>query len=264
MNTHEAALPQTKEHVDRSRCIITIDGSTTAGKRLVAERLAERYGLTVLDTGKSIRALALLAIEHKLVGTDETNVTEVPADFTDQVLSMYEALPQKLTIAQPRKDERHARVLLGMRDMGGELLAFRKTKAIDNLASIIAASPAIRAKLYDHWRQAVRELGGVVVIGRKTGVDLFPDAQVKLYLFASPEASAAYRVVHDPTGQLTVSSEERYVRERDIKDRERGLLDCPADALVIDTSDFIQRDPRSLADLGQRIGAYIDRRFVIA
>ncbi len=264
MNIREFAPKQAKEHVDRSNFVITIDGSTTAGKRLMAERLAERYDLTVLNTGTSIRALALLAIENKLVNTDETNVTSIPSDFTERVLSLYEAMPQKLTITKPRKDERNARVLLGTRDMRGELLTFRKTKAIDNLSSVIAASPAIRAKLYEHWREAVRELGGVVVIGRKTGIDLIPDAQVKLYLFASPEASAVYRVVHDPTALLTPTTEERYIRERDGKDRERGLLDRPADALVIDTSDYIKRNAKGLTDLEQRIGKYIDSKYVIS
>ncbi len=251
-----------KEKLDHNSLIITVDGSTTAGKRLVAEQLADKYDLTVLNTGSSIRALALLAIENNLVGTDETNVTTIPVDFAQRIVEMYDTMPHKLTIEKPRTDERIARVMVGKRDMYGELLTFRKQKAIENLSSVIAASPVIRERLYDLWRGAVRELGGVVVVGRKTGVDLFPDAPIKLYLFASPEASAAYRIRHDPTASLRQSSEEQYIRERDGRDMARGLLTWPKDAMMIDTSEYIVRQ-NGPELLGQVVSSMIERQFVI-
>jgi len=256
------SVPQ-KESLDQKSLIITIDGSTTAGKRVIAERLAERYNLAVLNTGTSIRAMALLAIENKLVKTDDTNVTTIPVDFADRIAELYDRLPEKLTITTPREGERTARVLVGNRDMRGELLAYRKQKAIENLSSIIAASPKIRWKLYQVWRGAAKELGGVVVIGRKTGVDLFPEAPIKLYLFASPEASAAYRVTHDPTATMHQSSEERYIRERDSHDLVHGLLDRPIDALVFDASEYISSDGKGISSLENLIATNIDSRFLI-
>lgn len=252
-----------KEVLNRSNMVMTIDGSTTAGKRIVAERLAERYNLTVLQTGTSIRAMALLAIENKLVGTNETNVTMIPVDFADRIVELYDKMPHKLTIAKPREGEKTARVMVGERDMRGELLTFSKQKAIENLSAVIAASPRIRWKLYQLWRAAVKELGGVIVIGRKTGMDLFPSAPIKLYLFASPEASAAYRVTHDPTATMHRSSEERYIRERDTTDQYHGLLDRPIDALAIDTSEYIIRDGKGIAALENKIAERIDSRFII-
>lgn len=252
-----------KEVLNHSNMVITIDGSKTAGKRLVAEQLAQRYDLTVLDTGKAIGALALLAIEHNLVKTDDTNVTTVPVDFSDQLLALYEGMPNKLHIEKPRPDERMARIMVGKRDMRGELLAFRKQKAIDNLSAMIAASPNVREKLYDLWRQAVKDLGGVVVIGRKTGVDLLPDAQIKLYMYASPQASAAYRVTHDPTATLHKGTEELYICERDGRDTAQGLLERPKDALVIDTSDYIVKDVGGIAELVDHITAHINSRFTV-
>lgn len=252
-----------KKVLDHRTLIITTDGSTTAGKRLVAEHLADRYDLYVLNTGTTIRALALLAIEQNLVKTDETNVTTIPADFVDQVIRMYDTMPNKLRITKPRKDERIARIKVGKRDMRGELFAFRKQKAIDNLSSVIAASPEIRTRLMTLWREAVYELGGVVVIGRRTGIDLFPEAPIKLYLFASPEASATYRVVHDPTATLHQSSEELYVRERDGKDREIGLLARPQDAIVFDTSEYITKNGPGFAALDTRIASIIESKFDI-
>lgn len=252
-----------KEHLDHKSVIITIDGSTTAGKRVIAERLAEKYDLAVLNTGTSIRAMALLAIEQKLVGTDDTNVTSIPFDFAERIVELYETMPQKLAITKPREGERTARVMVGDRDMRGELLIFPKQKAIENLSSIIAASPPIREKLYSLWRDAVQDLGGVVVLGRKTGIDLFPDAPIKFYLFASPSASATYRVTHDPTATMHQSTEERYVRERDGYDQAHGLLDRPADAYVMDTSDYISTDGKGLSSLASRLEGYIDRRYRI-
>lgn len=255
-------LPQ-KELLDHRTLVITIDGSTTAGKRMIAERLATRYNLTVLNTGWTIRAMALLAIEHHLVKTDATNVVDVPVDFSEKILKLYEAMPQKLRIEKPREGDHTARIMVGERDLRGELLAYEKQKAIENLSAMIAASPLIREKLYGLWRSAVNDLGGSVVIGRKTGLDLFPEAPIKLYLYASPEASAQYRVVHDPTARLHQSSEARYVRERDAHDVSLGLSDRPPDALAIDASEYITGKRQGIEALENRIATYIDSRYII-
>lgn len=242
--------------------IITMDGSTTAGKRIVAERLAERYDLTVLNTGITIRSLALLAIENGIVETDETNVIRIPVDFSEQVSRLYDLVKDEFKIETPLEGSHTVRHMYGNREMRGELLTYPKQKAIDNLASVIAASPMVRSKLYDFWRGAVRNLGGVIVVGRLTGVDLFPEAAIKLYLFASPEASAIYRVLHDPKAKKKPESEERYIRERDAKDRRHGLLDWPADGMIIDTSPFIT-DIHGLTALESKIAQQIEETYII-
>src|SRR3989344_6552440 len=258
MKSLERTPHRTKEFLNRDSLIITIDGSATAGKRIVAERLAERYDLSVLDTGTSIRAVALLAIEQKLVKTDDTNIVDVGPDLIEKVIRLYDTMPEKLRIIPPREGERTARQMVGERDMLGELLTYRKQKAIENLSAMIAASPRMRQKLYALWRTSASALGGVVVFGRKTGVDLFPKAPIKIYLFASPKASAAYRVAHDAKSTMTIGSEEQYVRERDGVEAAHGLLERPKDALVIDTSEYIVNDGQSFDQLESRIASYID------
>lgn len=253
-------LGRTKEVLDHSSMVVTIDGSTTAGKRVLGEKLAQRYNLTLLNTGSTIRALSLLAIEKGLVKTDATNVTEIPSDFIDRIVAFYDALPDVLRIEKPREGSHTARIMVGGREMWGELLTYPKQKAIENLSAVIAASPVIRERMYSLWRDAVQKLGGAVVIGRKTGLDLFPDAHIKLYLFASPEASAQYRVVHDPTAYKGIEDEKRYVRERDGRDKENGLLDRPPGALVLDTSSYII-EPGGFFRLEQRVSSYIDARY---
>lgn len=254
---------QHREMLNKRHVIITVDGSATAGKRLIAERLAERYDLAVLDTGSSIRALALLAIEQRIVSTDATNIVDVPPDFIEKAMQLFDAMPEKLRIVPPREGERMTRQLVGERDMRGELLTYGKQKAIENLSTIIAASPKMREKFYALWRDAVAHLGGVVVFGRRTGVDLFPHAPVKVYLFASPEASAIYRVSHDPTSSLMIGSEAQYVREREGREAAHGLLERPRGAFVIDTSDYIVGGTQSIDQLESRIASYIDSRYVI-
>lgn len=256
--------PIKKEPLSRNDLIITVDGSTTAGKRVIGEQLADRYGLTVLNTGTSIRAMALLAIENNLVSTNETNITTVPSDFAQKIVELYDTMPQKMTIEKPREGDHTARIMVGDREMRGELLTYPKQKAIENLSAIIAATPDIRWKLYQHWREAAEKFDGVIVIGRKTGVDLFPKAPIKLYLFSSPQASAAYRVTHDPTATLHESSEERYIRERDVTDQRHGLLDRPTDAFVMDTSSYISRDAgKGISEAVEVIAGYIDSRYTI-
>lgn len=251
-----------KEVLDKSSMIITLDGSTTAGKRVIAERLAERYNLTIVNTGVTVRALALLAIEKGLVHTDADNVTTIPVDFAEKIVKFYDSLADPIQIVKPQAGSHNARIMVGDRDMLGETIVYPKKKAIDNLGSIIASSPAIRWKLYQLWRNAVSELGGCVVVGRKTGLDLFPDAPVKLYLYASPEASAIYRVVHDPTTHALRETEEHYVRERDARDARAGLLERPVNGLILDTSVYI-KDPEGLATLEKNIASYIENKYTV-
>lgn len=262
MGAVERVQSPLKEVLDHSSVIMTLDGSKTAGKTVVARKLADRYNLTTLDTGITIRALALLAIEQKIVKTDDTNVTKIPVDFTDRIISLYERESPCIHIAKPVEGSRSARIMVGDRDMLGELLTYPKQKAIDNLSSIIAASPQVRSKLYQLWREAIPTLGGTIVIGRKTGVDLFPHAQIKIYLYANPESSAMYSVHYDPLSEKKVDSEERYIRERDTKDMESGLLNRPQGALVLDTSAYI-KDSEGLERLESRIASHINSRFII-
>lgn len=253
-------LGRPKEVLDHSSFLITIDGSTTAGKRVLGEKLAEQYNLTLLNTGSTIRALALLAIEQNLVKTDDMNIVGLPADFAERIVYFYDNLPEKFRIEKPIEGSHTARIMLGKREMRGELLTYPKQKAIENLSSVIAATPLIRERMYELWRDAVSRFDGAVVIGRRTGVDLFPKAPVKLYLFASPEASAQYRVVHDPQADKDYSNETLYIRERDGRDREMGLLERSPDALIIDTSSYIT-DREGFSKLNNRVAAHISERY---
>lgn len=252
--------PGQKEFIDKKSLIITIDGLTGTGKWSLAEQLAEYYDLMFLNTGVSIRALALLAIEQGLVQTDQANAIDIPADFPQKVLTMYERMPEKLTIQAPIAGSRDARFMVGDRNMLVALDAYEKRKAIENLSSIIAATPEIREKLYAQWRGAVEQFGGMVVVGRKTGDDLFPQAQLKIFLHADPEVSATHRVKRHVMANDLVTAEANYVRRRNNMDRASGLLNPPVDAWVIDTSKYLN-DSGGLQALATLVTSRFDARY---
>jgi cytidylate kinase len=251
-----------KEFLSKQSLVITIDGQTGSGKWALAMSLAKEYGLTFINTGTTIRALSLLAIEQGIVRTNETNVVGIPADFSQRIIDMYDRMPQKIQIAKPTDGDPTARVKVGDRDMLDALTAYNKQMAIENLSSIIASSPQMRERLYILWREAATELGGVVVVGRKTGVDLFPNAHLKVFLQADPGASALYRENLQIMATEHVDKETAYVQRRDIRDRASGLLDQAEKALVIDTSEYI-KDGNGLAKLTEFVRFHLDSKYIL-
>lgn len=251
-----------KEVINKKSLIIAIDGQTGSGKWALANMLADDYDLTFLNTGTSIRALALLSIEHGLVSTDETNVVGIPADFSDRIASLYDSLPNKLSIVAPTDGSRTAEVMVGDRNMLEALSTYNKQMAIENISSIIAATPEMRMRLYTLWRDAVEKFGGAVVVGRKTGVDLFPQANLKAFLYADPDASASYRLNRNVMATNQILTESSYVMGRDSRDRANGLLDQPDDALVIDTTHYLG-DSAGLETLANLVKFHLESKYQI-
>lgn len=251
-----------KEIISKNSLIIAIDGQTGSGKWALANALSQEYQLPFVNTGTSIRALALLAIEHGIVSTDETNVVGIPVDFSDKIISLYDGLSEKLRIDQPKDGDLTANVYVGDRDMLEALSEYNKQMAIENISSMIAATPEMRMRLYTLWRDAVERLGGAVVVGRKTGVDLFPQAHLKAFLYADPEASASYRVNRKVMATPQIHTESSYVSGRDSRDRANGLLDQPDDALVIDTTHYIQ-DAVGLENLANIVKFHLESKYII-
>ena len=139
--------------------IVAIDGPAAAGKGTLAERLAAHYGLPYLDTGLLYRLLGRLVAERGLDPDDAAAASEVaraldPALLADPPLRGHEA---------------------------GEL------------ASRVAVHPGVRAALLDFQRDFAARPGGAVLDGRDIGTAVCPDADVKIYVTASPEERARRR-----------------------------------------------------------------------
>jgi cytidylate kinase len=197
------------------RLIIAIDGPSGAGKGTVARTLADRLGYRYIDTGAMYRAVAWRAREQ---GVDLTDAEAVAA------------LARAATIdLEP-----------GVFVDGHDVTRAIRTPEIDAAAAIVARHPGVRAALVTRQRQYGRE-GGLVMEGRDIGTVVFPTADVKLYLDASPEERARRRAIdpaHSSSGARDVRGVAQALEARDRSDRTRSTspLTVADDAIYVDTT----------------------------
>lgn len=196
--------------------IVAIDGPAGAGKSTVAARLAVRFGLLNLETGAMYRAFALKTIEH---GVDPGNASALQ-QLADQTCIRLEPTPSG------------NRVLLDGNDVTGRV----REPAITQAASRVSVHPAIRQWMVNLQRK-LGEQGGIVMEGRDIGTVVFPDADIKIFLDASPEARGERR--YEQTGKS--ASQEAILKEiRDRDDRDRNRAQSPLkpapDATIIDST----------------------------
>ena len=198
------------------RLIVAIDGPAGAGKSTVAGRLAAHFDLLNLETGAMYRAFALKAIENGIAPDD-------PAAL--------ENLATKTSILlEPTLSGN--RVLLDGKDITSHI----RDAAVTQAASQVSVHPAIRRWMVDLQRK-LGERGGVVMEGRDIGTVVFPDADVKIFLDASPDARSERR--YEQSGRAsTQEAVLKEIRERDRRDknREQSPLKPAPDAVVIDST----------------------------
>lgn len=185
--------------------VIAIDGPAAAGKGTLARRVAAEMSLPYLDTGLLYRAVG-------------RRVLDAGADPADAVAA--EAAARAL---EPRDLER------------GDL----RGPAADAAASAVAAVPGVRAALLD-FQRAFGATRGAVLDGRDIGTVIFPDAPVKLFVTASPEARAHRRWLELRARGLEIAESQvrKEMAERDARDAARATAPLrPAeDAMVLDTT----------------------------
>src|ERR1700761_1938552 len=201
------------------RPIIAIDGPAGAGKSTVARHLAAHFGLLNLETGAMYRAFALKAIRE--------NVPQ------DDAAALQDLAKRTAVVLEPTSAGN--RVLLDGENVTGEIRDPEVTQA----ASRVSVHPAIRAWMVDLQRELGRK-GGVVMEGRDIGTVVFPDADLKFFLDASPEARSQRRYEQAGSAAVVATPEaiSRELRERDERDRNRAQspLRAAPDAVVIDST----------------------------
>jgi len=199
--------------------IIAIDGPSGAGKSTVSQRVAKKLGYLYLDTGAMYRACALKAIQ---LGMDLDN------------LGCAEKLAQNLEI-ELRKNNDQLQVLLDGKEVSREI----RTPEMGMNASKISQHLPVRKKLWELQRK-MAEKGGIVAEGRDMATVVFPDADFKFYLTASPEVRAKrrYQELLEKGHQVNFEEILKEVRNRDEQDSKRKLapLKKADDAIEIDTS----------------------------
>ena len=191
--------------------VIAIDGPAGAGKSTIARALATRLGLEYLDTGAMYRAVTFAAM-HRGIALDDTDAVA------------------RLASAVTLEVGEHGVLVDGI-----DATAAVRSPDVTRSVSRVASNSAVRAELVRRQRRWAELRGGGVLEGRDIGTVVFPDAEVKLYLTASPRTRAERRVA-EVGGD--VDEIEATIATRDTVDSTRA--DSPlreADgAVVVDTT----------------------------
>jgi CMP/dCMP kinase len=205
---------------------IAIDGPAGSGKSSVARVVANALGYLYLDSGAMYRALALKALQRGVPLDDETKLAKL-ANETHIELRSPTPEQEKLGIKN--------RVFLDSREVTEEI----RTPEVAQAASRLATIAPVRAVLVAEQQRSGAG-GGVVMEGRDIGTVVFPNAELKIFLEASPEIRAERRwKEHQEKGEnMTLAQVLEEVRERDKRDRERKVspLVRAADAVLVDNT----------------------------
>ena len=200
---------------------IAIDGPAGAGKSSAARQAAQKLQFVYVDTGAMYRTIALYMLENR-VDTDDEEALKAALD--------------SIRIELKYKDGVQCMYLNG-EDVSGRI----RTPEVSAQASVVAAIPAVRAKLLDLQRNMAASQN-VLMDGRDIGTNILPDAELKIYLTASVEERARRRFL-----ELTQKGEEcsleeiqKDIADRDWRDmhRETAPLKQAEDAVYLDTSDM--------------------------
>ena len=204
------------------KIIVAIDGYSSCGKSTIAKALAKYAGYTYVDTGAMYRAIALYTLRNGL--TDEAAIIA--------------ALPQIKVGFILTDGAQHVTL------NGEDVEAFIRTLEVGNRASEVSTIKQVRAFLVAQ-QQAMGQAKGIVMDGRDIGTVVFPHAELKLFLTASPEVRAQRRF-DELVGKGEKPNYEDVladVNERDYRDTHRAEspLRQAEDAIVVDNS-FMTRE----------------------
>ena len=220
---------------------VAVDGPSGAGKSTLAKAVAKELRIMYVDTGAIYRVIGLAAFRRGVEPRDEAAVT---------------ALLPELEIGMRHVEDGLQRMYLNGEDVTGDI----RLPEISMYASAVSALPPVRAFLLEMQRRLAREQS-VIMDGRDIGTVVLPDAEVKIFLTASPEIRAKRRFLEleqrgTPKPYDEVLAE---LRERDYNDSHRDIapLKQAEDAALVDTSglDFEQSKALILKKIRERVDA---------
>ena len=201
---------------------IALDGPAGAGKSSIAKRAAKALGYIYVDTGALYRTIGLAAMR--------AGVEPQPSAEVDSLLS-------RITVSLEFNEQGEQVVLLD----GEDVSSLIRTPEASMMASKISAVPSVRAYLLDLQRDMAKT-HNVIMDGRDIGTVVLPDAKVKIFLTASPEARAErrYKELVEKGTDTTYEEVLRDVKERDYNDSHRAIapLKPAEDSILVDTTEL--------------------------
>ena len=210
----------------KHRIIIAVDGFSSCGKSTFAKAIAARLGYIFIDTGAMYRAVTLYALEHGAIRSGIVD-EEAVVKLLDRISITFRFNPER-----------------GASDIyvNGDLVEGKiRTIEVSNCVSRVSAIPEVRRKLVA-MQQEMGRRRGVVMDGRDIGTVVLPDATVKIFLTASPEARATRRWKEYQAKGIDTPYEEVLadVKQRDYQDTHRAAapLKQAEDAVLLDTSEL--------------------------
>lgn len=206
--------------------IIAIDGPSGAGKSTLGRMIARELGLLYIDTGAMYRAAALAVIRTGVSTQNATAVAEIVKELDIALVGDPDSL----------------RVSLDGEDVSEEI----RSEEVSHAASMISTISEVRRALVGRQRMLGERGRGAVLEGRDIGAVVFPNADVKFFLTAKPEARAQRRYEEDRLRERDSNFEDTLddINKRDQRDstREDSPLTIGDDAIVIDSSELSIED----------------------
>ena len=208
--------------------VITIDGPAGSGKSTVAKLIAAEIGWIYVTTGAIYRTFALLLHEENI---------NIPYEKNHNIERFVSFINERY-----RQESKSGKVFIGDREITYEI----QSPKISSYASILAQDGYVRDKLLPIQRKIVLDNNGAVVDGRDMGTVVFPDALLKIFLTASPEARASRRLKEFGAQGEKMNLEKciKEIKERDHRDinRENAPLKPASDALILDSTNLSQQE----------------------
>lgn len=200
---------------------IAIDGPAGAGKSTIAKKLAEKLGYIYVDTGAMYRAMALYFLEQGILPSDEAAVSKA-AEEVD------------ISIAY---EDGQQQVFLNKANVNGKI----RREEVGNMASSVSVYPSVRRKLVA-LQQKLAETSDVIMDGRDIGTCVLPNAEIKIYLTASPFTRAKRRFdeLKEKGQDCDLFALQKDIEERDYRDmnRDESPLRQAEDAVLVDSSEL--------------------------
>jgi len=216
--------------------IIAIDGPSGAGKSTLGRMLARKLNLLYIDTGSMYRAVALAVMESSINAQDDVAV----GSLARRVDIDFEGDPDAL------------RVMLGNSDVTDQI----RTEEVTHLSSVVSTIPEVRRAMVAKQREMSQR--GAVLNGRDIGSVVFPDADVKFFLTALPQARAERRYNEERSVDPNADFEETFADmiERDRRDSTRA--DSPL--VVADDAVVVDSTGRSIDEVFEKMMAIVEEK----